>query len=217
MATQARRSKDRLTPSQTRAARRARRRTRRRLLRYGAMGAVASIAFLFIMALFLPSLPFGRTGGLFGGGAPDGPGVRIEDQGRTHLFERGEEHPPYNSVPATSGSHHAQPSAPVRWGVHDEFVADEYRVHNLEHGGVGVHYNCPEGCPELVAQLQEIVDRAVDGGLKVLMSPYPDMDSKIALTAWTFIEELDEFDEDRVKDFIDAHESSPNAPEPDAR
>ena len=39
------------------------------------------------------------------------------------------------------------------------------------------------------------------------------MPNKIALTAWTFIDAFDEFDEDRIKDFIKAHESSPNAPE----
>ena len=55
------------------------------------------------------------------------------------------------------------------------------------------------------------------GGLKLLMSPYPDMDSKLALTAWDFILKLDEYDEGLVKEFIDSHESSPNAPEPLAR
>jgi hypothetical protein len=87
-------------------------------------------------------------------------------------------------------------------------------VHNLEHGGIGVHYNCPEGCPELVEQLSEVVNRATGEGLKVIMSPYPGMDFRIALTAWNFLDKFDDFDRDRINKFISAHESSPNAPEP---
>ena len=79
-------------------------------------------------------------------------------QGETHI-DLGQSHASYNSVPATSGWHYAQPLAPVRWGLHDEVVLDEYRLHNLEHGGVGVHYDCPEGCPELVAQLRRAAGR----------------------------------------------------------
>jgi hypothetical protein len=107
--------------------------------------------------------------------------------------------------------------APVRWGVHEDFVADEYRVHNLEHGGIGIHYFCPEGCDELERELADIVNRAVDGALKVLMSPYPGMETRIALTAWNYIDQFDELDEERIKEFISDHESSPNAPESFAR
>ena len=39
------------------------------------------------------------------------------------------------------------------------------------------------------------------------------MDTRIALTAWTFIDQFGEFDEDRIRDFVSSHESSPNAPE----
>ena len=215
MATGARRPR-RLTATQTRAARRSRRQTKRRLFRYIAGGAVAAVALAFIAALFLPGLPIGGQGGLFGRGAPSGPGEKIADQGTAHVAPR-QEHPPYNSVPATSGWHHPQPLAPARWGVHDEALADEVLLHNLEHGGVGVLYNCPEGCETLEGQLAAIVERAVGENLKVIMSPYPDMDSGIALTAWNFLDKFQEFDEDRVKDFISAHESSPNAPEALAR
>jgi hypothetical protein len=90
-------------------------------------------------------------------------------------------------------------------------------LHNLEHGGIGVQYDCPDGCKELVDQLADIVRRALDQDLKVIMSPYPGMETRIALTAWAFIDRLDEYDEARVTEFIQAHESSPNAPEPNAR
>ena len=90
-------------------------------------------------------------------------------------------------------------------------------MHNLEHGGIGVHYSCPEGCDGLIARLREIVTRARSEGKKVLMSPYPGMDTRITLTAWTFMDRFDDFDEQRVTQFISAHESSLNAPEPFVR
>ena len=136
------------------------------------------------------------------------------ERGVTNHIVPDEPHPPYNSKPASSGWHYGGTSS---WGIHDEAIADENLVHNLEHGGIRVHYNCPEGCDELVNQLAAVVNRALDGDLKVLMSPYPDMDTTIALTAWTFIDKFNEFDEKRVLDFISAHESSPNSPEPNAR
>ena len=211
MSTKERRSSDRLTPTQARAARRARRQRRRRFVRLGAFTAVASIAALFILSLFAPSLPIS-----IGSSGPDGPGQRLEDQGRTHIG-LGDEHPQYNSVPATSGWHHSQPLAPVPWGISDEFVADEYVVHNLEHGGVGIRYDCPEGCPELVEQLTNLTSEFLEDDGKVLLAPYPGMETTIALTAWTFLLQLNDFDEEAIKDFVSAHHSSSNSPEPLAR
>ena len=201
-----------MSPSQARAARRLRRQRRRRLVRFAGFGVVVVIAVVFIAALILPSLPIG----LGSRSAPDGPGDKVTSQGRTHIVP-GQDHPSYNSIPATSGWHYNLPLAPVKWGVHDEFVADESLLHNLEHGGIGIHYDCPDGCDELIDQLTEIVDRAETEGLKVLLSPYPGMDTAVALTAWTFIDKLDGFDGDRIRAFINSHESSPNAPEPNAR
>ena len=141
------------------------------------------------------------------------PGERFPGQGKSHIAS-GEPHPAYNSVPATSGWHYGIPLALADWGVHEGMLTDEVLVHNLEHGGIGVHYNCPEGCDELASRLREVVSRVRSEGKKVLMSPYRGMDTRIALTAWTFMDSFDEFDEQRIMRFISAHESSLNAPEP---
>ena len=153
---------------------------------------------------------------MFSSSAPDGPGRKIATQGREHVVP-GKEHPAYNSVPATSGWHYNLPLAPVGWGIYEDFVADEYLIHNLEHGGIGIHYNCPGGCDELVRELTRIADRSLAENLKVVLSPYPDMPTRIALTAWTFLDSFEEFDEDRIIEFIESHESSPTAPENQAR
>lgn len=154
-----------------------------------------------------PPLPAGQA-------APDGPGQRIPDQGKGHVAV-GAPHPPYNSVPATSGWHYSGPGlAPAPWGVHDKVLPDEVLVHNLEHGGIGVHYDCPDGCADLVAALSDLIGGSVDGGVKIIMSPYPGMDTTIALTAWNYLDAFDGLDLLRALEFIGAHHASPNAPEP---
>jgi hypothetical protein len=65
-----------------------------------------------------------------------------------------------------------------------------------------VQYNCPEGCDELVQQLTDIFNTYQS---LVIVAPYPGMDAKIALTAWGWIDELENFDEARIVDFINGH------------
>ena len=144
------------------------------------------------------------------------PGERIVDQGRDHILPE-DTHVPYESMPATSGPHYTHPYAPAPWGIYDLALPDEVVVHNLEHGGVGVYYACPNGCPDLVDELTSVVNDALIDGLKVIMLPYPNMGSTISLVAWNFIDKLEHFDQDRIELFINAHESSPNAPEYMAR
>jgi len=105
----------------------------------------------------------------------------------------------YNSSPPTSGPHY-ESIAP--WGIHETPVPNELQVHNLEDGGVMVQYNCPDGCPDLVQQLSDVVAGFPEG---IILAPYPDMEVRIALTAWGRIEQMDEFDEKRILGFIRAY------------
>ena len=141
---------------------------------------------------------------------------RMAELPRNHIGS-GEGHIAYNSVPATSGPHFGQPLEPASWGVHEIVLPDEVLLHNLEHGGISVTYNCPNGCGELAAQLSELANNAVNDSEKVILSPYPDMETRIALTAWTFIDQFEEFDEGRIQDFVNTHESSSDAPEPNVQ
>ncbi len=127
------------------------------------------------------------------------PGTYVPSLGNAHLQSAYEPHPAYNSDPPTSGPH--MPSI-APWGVHTEPVTRELQVHNLEDGGVLVQYNCPSGCPELVQTLKAVVGRY---DTRVILAPYPGMRARIALTAWTRIDTLDEFDEKRITRFIDAY------------
>ncbi|HEY7521588.1 MAG TPA: DUF3105 domain-containing protein [Methylomirabilota bacterium] len=127
----------------------------------------------------------------------DLPGQKLPSQGNRHVPTEHEPHEAYNSTPPTSGPHLPY-IAP--WGIHTKPIVNELQVHNLEDGGVMVQYNCE--CPELVEQLASIVRRY---DRFVILAPYPTMKSRIALTAWTRLETLDQFDAARVERFIKAY------------
>ena len=124
------------------------------------------------------------------------PGVQFPDQGNLHIQTENEPHVPYNSDPPTSGPHLPY-IAP--WGVHNVPIVRELQVHNLEDGGVVIQYNCPNGCADLVTQLEAVV-KGYDR--QVLLAPYPGMKTRIALTAWTRLDAFDDYDEGRIVRFI---------------
>jgi hypothetical protein len=69
----------------------------------------------------------------------------------------------------------------------------------LEHGGVLVQYNCSTACGELRQLLRSITSGY---NSKVILAPYPGMSSRIALTSWGKIDLLDEFDRERIEEFV---------------
>ena len=93
-------------------------------------------------------------------------------------------------------------------------VPVESAVHNLEHGGVVIWYNCQGGpqpldeaaCDQLVRQLTDVVDPRLDDGMYIVLTPYSDMDNRIALTAWQYLDAFDEFDAERIEAFIASFE-----------
>ena len=129
----------------------------------------------------------------------DLPGVKLEDQGNAHIQMPSDPHSPYNSDPPTSGPHLPY-IAP--WGIHTESIARELQVHNLEDGGVVVQYRCATPWPELAANLARNVRRYET---QVILAPYPEMRTRIALTAWTRLDAFDDFDEARIVRFIRAY------------
>ncbi len=136
------------------------------------------------------------------------PGTFYPDIGRDHV-EPGETYDEYLSDPPTLGPHDPQP---MPWGIYDSPVLKEKLVHNLEHGGLFVLYDCPEGCPELVDQLEPFVGRYAAGGVKLVLAPYPGMDSRLALVAWGYLDAFDELDPERIAQFLEADLGS-RAPE----
>jgi len=164
----------------------------------------------FVIIAAVAAVPLLLSGG-GGDSRPDYPYAvqTFKDQGREHL-PVGQPFDFYNSDPPTSGPH--APS-PADWGVHAEPVPKEVPVHNMEHGGVVIWYDCSAGvpldeaqCRELRDQLAVIVKSEVSDGKLVVMAPYAGMEHRIALTAWRTLDTFDEFDAARVQAFIDHYE-----------
>ena len=184
--------------AEVREARRTRQYSRRRIRRI-IFGGIAGLGgLLIILSLVLPS-SLGSVGG--GVVSYSEEGVRVEIQENEEI-EVGEIHADYNTTPPTSGWHYAIPLEDITWGALDEPVENEVQVSYLERGGIMVQYNCPDECPDLQQQLKQIVDLYQES---VILAPYPDMESTIALTAWGWIDTFESFDERRVDDFIQTH------------
>ena len=130
------------------------------------------------------------------------PGEWFPDQGKAHLANPNQRHAPYNSNPPTSGPHVA---ALPRPGAYAEPPRPEGIPHFLEHGGVWVLYNCPDGCAADVQALQAVVTTEIDRGRPLALAPYPQMESRFALVAWQYLLQLDHVDQDAITAFIAAH------------
>ena len=139
----------------------------------------------------------GLVGGLGWWVSRPKPGVFVPSQGNAHITSEAAGFR-YSSDPPTSGPHL---NSLARWGIHEQSIPKALQIHNLEDGGVLVQYNC-NNCDDLVSKLKDIVRRYSD---KVILAPYPEMKTRIALTAWSYIDAFDQYDEQRILRFIEAH------------
>jgi hypothetical protein len=119
----------------------------------------------------------------------------------------------YKFYPPTSGPHYSVAgSAPVPWKTIDTLVDGQF-VHNLEHGGIAILYNCPSGtdCTTLKNQLSDYINKLAPveptyGEVKMVMTPYSKgMTKKVALVAWHYIEFLDGYDQNAITQFYESH------------
>jgi hypothetical protein len=132
------------------------------------------------------------------------PGQSLPDEGRDHVTQGASLQ--YRNNPPASGPHYPNWTRP---GVYTEAQSPGNWVHSLEHGYVVILYNCPTACPDLVEQLRQFYEAAPKssryGYQKLVITPYEDMDSRIAALAWNRIEEMDQFDPERLMAFYKAH------------
>jgi hypothetical protein len=125
------------------------------------------------------------------------------DQGQRHV-DSYDAKVSYNSNPPTSGTHHERP---VIWGAYDDEVPAVAEVHNLEHGGVIVHYG--EGVDAAtVGELRAFYAESANG---VLLAPFPGLGDRITLSAWTRVASCRSFDEKAFSAFRSAYRG--NGPE----
>jgi hypothetical protein len=170
--------------------------------RLAAVGGVIVLALIVVVVVVLFS---GKTSAYAGT-------IQVDD-GRTHIAD-GTYGGPYDSVPATSGPHWADPA---NWGVYTEAdpLAESQSIHNLEHGGIIVWYQPGKLSASDVAALTDFVSvQVATSKFKFILSPWTgkDFGHPIAVTAWRWLLYLDTANVDAIRGFANAHYG--NAPEP---
>jgi hypothetical protein len=108
----------------------------------------------------------------------------------------------YETNPPSSGDHRGN-TAP--WGPFPDRVDDEILVHNLEHGGVVIHYR-PEDLSEGdISALEELVENYPDpgSGSGVISNLNPDIPKPIAMASWAHTQTCERFNAVVIKAFIE--------------
>ncbi|MFB6285176.1 MAG: DUF3105 domain-containing protein [Candidatus Bipolaricaulia bacterium] len=129
------------------------------------------------------------------------PGKETPNQGAS-IIEPGEDHAAYATTPPTSGPHYV---IPADWGIHGQPIQDEVQLRNIAGGGVMIQYK-PALSEDAQAKLRKLVRslRQDEGQCRLVLAPYKGLESSIALTAWTRIDKLSSYDEERIRDFVQA-------------
>ncbi len=99
--------------------------------------------------------------------------------------------------------------------VYDTEQAPCFWLHNLEHGHAVFLYNCPEGCPEEVARLEQARNEARAGGngvRRALVAPASGMPHRIAAILWRRAYLADSADPEALRCLLQLQDQE--APEP---
>jgi hypothetical protein len=111
----------------------------------------------------------------------------------------------YEMTPPVGGNHNA---APQQCAVYTAPIAPEHALHSMEHGAAWITYQ-----PSLPKdQVNELASRA-SGDQYLLMSPLPEQDSPIVLSAWGRQLKVETAGDSRVQEFINAYRNGPTTPE----
>lgn len=138
-------------------------------------------------------------------------GQKIPDEGRTHIDPATTG--TYQFYPPSSGPHYnAQGVAPAAWQTIGSLAEGQY-IHNLEHGGIAILYNCSSGsdCTTLKSQLENYVNNLAPAEpqfneVKLVLSPYSrGMQKRVALLAWDYVDFLDGYDQSEITRFYESH------------
>ncbi len=123
--------------------------------------------------------------------------------GQAHV-PRGARVTTYRSDPPVSGPHWSDANAPISWGVYTQVIPDEVLVHNLEHGGIVIHYRSSAD-PMIRQQLEEFVQNQPGGTQGFILAPRSNLPATITMSAWEYYLPLFQMNEPSMRNFISAH------------
>ena len=123
----------------------------------------------------------------------------------------------YSHRPPSSGVHYGTLPQPNEYRMWETPLSPGRWVHMLEHGAVAVLYRpdlCDANC---VQQLGKFYDSAPRSNLvavrHLVITPYQDMDHAIAVVAWGYVDEMDQFEGDRIMADFKSKVDASTAPE----
>jgi hypothetical protein len=133
------------------------------------------------------------------------PTLTVEESPARDHVEGPVEYDDYPARPPLGGEHN---SLPQQCGVYTEQIPAEHAVHSMEHGAVWVTYQ-PDLPEDQVSDLKEMAEGTPYG----LMSPLPEQEAPIVVTAWGRQLEADSVDDDDVERFIRTYADGRQTPE----
>jgi hypothetical protein len=117
----------------------------------------------------------------------------------------------YSTNPPASGNHYPSPEHVL--GEHTAAVPRGRYVHSLEHGAIVLAYNCPQGCPEQLGVLRQVLAARTGYWDQIIMTPDPLMTTaRFAALSWTWAYTFDEPDLAALLCFVDQHENHGREP-----
>lgn len=115
---------------------------------------------------------------------------------------------PQQNRPPSSGPHYGSSAA---YAVTTQPIPPGNWLHNLEHGGIVILYRCAdsEECGQIASRLRsEVADAArpgASGQVKIVATPYQDMDTPFTVVAWRRTLPLEGFDAEQMLAFYDRY------------
>jgi hypothetical protein len=156
---------------------------------------------LVALGIVVAFIAFG-TGGDGGAGSSNSFAERMRDAGYTYKSYPGmknnsshtdvktiDQKVKWNSDPPTSGKHYGQWAL---WGAYDRPVPLTMSTHNLEHGGIVLHY----GPKVPAAEVEKLRDFYRDDPNAMLLAPLATAGDKIVASAWYYDEAKGEANDD---------------------
>ncbi len=161
------------------------------------IGIIVGIGGALALALFI---------GLSSGPGPDGVPEGTEEVAVDDAQHVDGEVPHDPAVVPAGGAHNA---TWLNCGIYETPVPSENAVHSLEHGAVWITYSSL-----LTGEDLDRVTSIASRRNKVIVSPEPDQDVPLRMTAWGYRLDLSTADDTRVEQFVNEFSGSSRAPEP---
>ena len=114
----------------------------------------------------------------------------------------------YEQTPPAGGPHNPYW---LNCGVYTEPQQNENAVHSLEHGAIWITYDPERVDADGIAALEAVMPSSY-----AILSPYPGMDTPVAVSAWNHQLKVDDPADPRIAEFFTEYWRSQNAPEPNA-